>query len=327
MKKLGILIALFCICFAVMPVTANAKPKTVKIHSFSSGDKKVDKKIRSIIKKKIKPGMSTAEKIKTVHDYMVLTCKYDYTNYSNGTIPKVSYTPRGVLIKKKAVCQGYAETFQLFMDALGIPCKTVTGTANNGSGNGYQGHAWNMVKVNNKWYHVDVTWDDPVPDQKKYINYGYFLIPDSQMDNDHKWNRSSYPKCKSSSNKFIKLFGKVSKTMDSATDALYNGYQKDKNKTVTIIIPKKLYKSYKNKADFNFELMINVARRHCVSITAWNSSKPYAYGNYYIMRFTVTKAEAATQSICPHCEQYHNPYLDICPHCGKNQNTFPDPEE
>lgn len=240
----------------------------VMVYRANSGNSKVNKKVHAIIKKEIKANMSTAEKIKAVHDYMVLNCAYDYDNYLHGTIPGTSYSPSGVLLKKKAVCQGYAETFQLFMDALNIPCKIVTGTGNGG------GHAWNMVKVDGKWYHIDVTWDDPVPDEKGYVRYKYFLIPDSKMDDDHNWNKSVYKKCKSGSNKFINLFGTPCNNMDQAAEQVYKGYLKDKKK-VTLIISKKLY------TGTLFDITDRVAEKYNIELNGYSYSR-YPYGDYYI---------------------------------------------
>lgn len=116
-----------------------------------------------------------------VHDYMVLNCEYDYENYQNGTIPRVSYSAEGIFVYKTAVCDGYRKAFQLCMDILGIPCIGVTGTANGG------GHAWNAVQLDGEWYMVDVTWDDPVPDREGYVRYDYFNITDEVMKKDHKY--------------------------------------------------------------------------------------------------------------------------------------------
>ena len=66
------------------------------------------------------------------------------------------------------------------MDILGIPCETITGTA------GGIGHAWNAVMLDDEWYMVDVTWDDPVPDTPGQVLYGYFNITDEKMKQDHK---------------------------------------------------------------------------------------------------------------------------------------------
>ncbi len=118
------------------------------------------------------------EQEKAIHDYMVLNCEYDYGNYSNGTIPWDSYYPPGVFVNKKAVCNGYATSFKLCMDILGIECVMVVGTPE-------MNHAWNAVKLDNEWYMIDVTWDDPVPDEQGRLRYAYFNIPDAIMKINH----------------------------------------------------------------------------------------------------------------------------------------------
>lgn len=203
-------------------ITAKAGKKKYKCQVFCYQvdyyNAKVAKKAAKIIKNNVKASMSQAEMVKVIHDYMVLNCAYDYSNYLKGTIPWDSYSPVGCLLKKKAVCQGYAETFQLFMESMGFPCHVVRGTANGG------GHAWNCVRVDKKWYQIDVTWDDPVPDRPGKTRYAYFLIPDSKMDDDHVWTKSNYPRSKTNSDKFIYLFGDVSNTKEEAMQSLYEQY-------------------------------------------------------------------------------------------------------
>jgi transglutaminase/protease-like cytokinesis protein 3 len=112
--------------------------------------------------------------------------EYDYENYVNDTIPQDSYSPRGVLINKKAVCEGYVAAFKAFMDELNIPCRLVSGEAtSNGDFTGGINHAWNRVEVDGVWYQIDVTWDDPVPDQKGKVRYKYFLLSDEEMNRTH----------------------------------------------------------------------------------------------------------------------------------------------
>jgi len=50
-----------------------------------------------------------------------------------------------------------------------------------------------LVNIDSSWYHLDATWDDPVPDQKGRIRYTYFNVPDSIMQKDHSWNVLEYP--------------------------------------------------------------------------------------------------------------------------------------
>lgn len=129
--------------------------------------------------------MSTREKVKAVHDWLCIHVAYDYDNYLNGTIPRSSYSIAGPIYYGKSVCQGYADTFQAFMEVLGIESEVISGTATNSSGH-TGGHAWNKVKVDGTWYWIDVTWDDPTPDRPGIVyRYNYFLISEEQMNRNH----------------------------------------------------------------------------------------------------------------------------------------------
>ncbi len=119
---------------------------------------------------------SDLQKVKTVHDVLVRNTVYDDVNYRNGTLPKVSYTAYGALVRKTAVCQGYSLAFEMLMEEIGIPCVTVVSDELK--------HAWNMVQMDGEWYHVDVTRDDPIPDMKDYVTYEYFLLSDAKMQAD-----------------------------------------------------------------------------------------------------------------------------------------------
>ncbi len=136
-------------------------------------------RVNEIIGQIVTPGMDTLEKIKAVHDYLVKNIYYD-----------TSLNARGIyntLFNHIAVCTGYSETFKLFMDTLGIPCVLVTGY-----GNG-TGHEWNAIQLDGAWYHIDVTWDDPLyngsgssdyPDGEN-MQYTYFLVPTVVIKQDH----------------------------------------------------------------------------------------------------------------------------------------------
>ncbi len=139
----------------------------------------VMKQVKAIVSSIIRPGMDDHEKVKAIHDYVVKHVSYD-TSYK-------AYTAYEALANRSAVCQGYALlTYQLLKEA-GIENHFVTGT-----GDG-QAHAWNIVKIENKWYHLDTTFDDPVPDEQGRVTYSYFNLSDEQMARNHVWNRSDYP--------------------------------------------------------------------------------------------------------------------------------------
>ena len=138
---------------------------------------------RRVVASVIQPEMSEYEKEKAIHDYIVTTCEYDSGDLTGGTVPENAYTPYGVLIDKKAVCDGYSSTFKLFMDMLGIECVTVRGSA------GGEGHSWNLVKIAGEWYWIDVTWDDPVYLDGQMppagIRYDWFNVTDSVINKNH----------------------------------------------------------------------------------------------------------------------------------------------
>lgn len=121
--------------------------------------------------------------IKMVHDYLIDSVEYD-TTLSNPNI----YNIYGALVSKLSVCEGYAKAYKYLMDALGIPCVIVIGTGTNSSGQS-ENHAWNYVQINNIWYGVDTTWDDPVvigggrPTQT--ARYQYFLKGENTLNKDH----------------------------------------------------------------------------------------------------------------------------------------------
>lgn len=107
------------------------------------------------------------EKIKYFHDYLVQNCTYLSGEFSA--------SPYGSLVRKTAICQGYAHAFMLLCREAGIECVCVTGNADGP-------HMWNKVKINNDWYVIDVTWDDnDFSDFPEFISYDYFLTTDSDV--------------------------------------------------------------------------------------------------------------------------------------------------
>lgn len=139
----------------------------------------VMKQAKAIVSSITQVGMDDHEKVKAIHDYVVKHVSYD-TSYK-------AYTAYEALVHRSAVCQGYALlTYQLLKEA-GIENHFVVGT-----GDG-QPHAWNLVKIENKWYHLDTTFDDPVPDEQGRVTYSYFNLSDEQIARNHEWNRGEYP--------------------------------------------------------------------------------------------------------------------------------------
>ncbi|WP_284680425.1 stalk domain-containing protein [Aceticella autotrophica] len=150
----------------------------------------VNTKANEIISQIIKPDMTDLEKVKAIHDYIVKNTKYDFENSLKNTVPIESYTSYGVLINRVGVCQGYTAAFNLLAKMSGIDSIGVSGTSTNALSSGP--HSWNMIKVNGKIYYIDVTWDDPIPDQGDKVAYDYFNVTEQQIEKDHSWNKTKF---------------------------------------------------------------------------------------------------------------------------------------
>ena len=120
-------------------------------------------------------------KVKYVNDYVVSHTAYNLDSQAS------PYTPYSILFNGEGVCEGYALTTLLLLEAAGIEARYISGEVASGL------HAWNRVRVNNEWYHLDTTWNDPVPNQPGNGRDDYFLVSDATLRADHKWEPSHYP--------------------------------------------------------------------------------------------------------------------------------------
>jgi transglutaminase-like putative cysteine protease len=129
-----------------------------------------------IVAEEVTKNMTDVEKAKALNDYMGLHCDYDYT-YSK-------YTPYDILVTGQGVCEAYAEAYHLLLTKAGIKDYVVHGSAGTDT---LEAHAWNIVKLGKDYYHVDTTWNK--------TGYGYFLLSDKTISEDHVWDSSRYPAC------------------------------------------------------------------------------------------------------------------------------------
>jgi len=119
-------------------------------------------------------GKSDFDKSRILYERLVNANSYNYGEHHQ--------TAYGALIEGMSVCAGYGRAYQMLLQAVGIPCLYVTGTANNGYGVG--GHAWNLVKLDGEWYYADVTWDDH--DSLYFgLDYTYFNVTYAEISTDH----------------------------------------------------------------------------------------------------------------------------------------------
>ncbi len=138
--------------------------------------------------------MNDFEKALYVHDYIILNCEYDLDLLNlikaegtlDGEVYSERYTEYSVLVNGTGICGSYALAYRAVMNACGVECLYLSSKAMN--------HAWNMIKLDGKWYHVDCCWDDPTPDRYGEARRTYFLRTDDEIMelNHYSWTPNEY---------------------------------------------------------------------------------------------------------------------------------------
>ena len=164
------------------------------------------------------------KKVVAAHDYIIRNCIYNVEGIDDDTLTDDDFSPYGVLVKGEAVCEGYAKTFQMLMDIADIDCITVTGTV----GDEEIPHAWNMVKLDDAWYHVDVTYDDPNPETKE-IMYLYLNVTDEVIEKDHRWNKNTTPEALATTYDYLKINKTAYSTKDEIVEVIKESNKIEKN--------------------------------------------------------------------------------------------------
>ena len=126
---------------------------------------------------------NTYKKLQQMHDWLVDNVEYEQS--LTGSNIRNIY---GAFEEKQVVCEGYAKAYKYLLDKAGIENIIVVGYGTNSKGS-TEDHAWNYVKLNGKWYAVDVTWDDPIivgggklSDKNRY---NYFLKGSNNFNGTH----------------------------------------------------------------------------------------------------------------------------------------------
>ena len=128
------------------------------------------------------PTGSDYEKELYLHDALIKKVTYTYSKLEEQN----GYT---TLVEGKGVCAGYAFALQYLLMRAGIQSYYVVGYAG-------ESHAWNLVKIDGKWYYVDATWDDPLTGSGSDSAYSpfhtYFNLSAEMMAEDHTLSGQPY---------------------------------------------------------------------------------------------------------------------------------------
>lgn len=189
--------------------------------------KKLDDTASRIISEFINDHQSEYDKVRSLHDYLKSNLEYD-TVAANSHRPNErniaeAHNIIGALIKSKCVCEGFAKAFKFLCDKIGLECWVVSGKGSSSIGAGP--HAWNIVRINGYYHHVDVTWDNQYSDSSAIPNYGYMNLSDEEIAKDHTWNRKNYPQCPSSPYNYFRVNNALVDSKAQLESMLYNSFQ------------------------------------------------------------------------------------------------------
>ncbi|MDF2946383.1 MAG: transglutaminase [Bacillales bacterium] len=170
--------------YNVNTISYNDSPKVVvtikfKYKTTQTQYQQVDMAVTQVLQSIIKPNMSVDDKITEINDFIVRNVSYDTTLQKRSDYD-------ALFGEKSAVCEGYALLVQIMLTKAGIPSHIVTGVAKTP-------HAWNIVKFSDGWYHLDATWNDPVPDQGNKVSHMYLKrTSDSLRKEGRTWEMNRF---------------------------------------------------------------------------------------------------------------------------------------
>ena len=236
------------------------------------------KKVCSKILSKV-TGKTEFERELSLHDVLVKNVLYD--DIAKTDILKYharSNTILGVLFYKTAVCEGIAKTFKLLLNALNIKCIIVKGKAFDDSISDSEQdnfHAWNIVKIDGKAYHVDLTWNINLSN-KNMICHTYFNLTDNDISADH-LSLGSYPSCDTEDNNYFYKNSLVVRSKSDLCQIVENAIRTGKN-SVEFRIAKNLPIAKSSMTSFVSDCIKNVTNsQQAYSLCSFEPSDQNVY--------------------------------------------------
>ena len=162
---------------------------TLKIdHIYSDSDiKLIEAKVKEIKNEIWQDNMTEEDKIKAAHNYIINNSKYDSDRSDNNIVKYKSDTAYGTLLEGYSLCGGYTDAMELFLEDMHLKNYKISS----------ENHVWNAVYLNGNWFHLDLTWDDPITtDGSDILEYNFFLITTSELDaleaEQHNYDKNVY---------------------------------------------------------------------------------------------------------------------------------------
>ena len=136
-------------------------------------EREMTNKVNAVLSQLSLSGKTDYQKIKAIYDYLCSHVTYDNAHASDGSYT-LKYTGYAALVQKTAVCQGYSVAFYRLCLEAGINARVIDSKS--------MLHAWNIVRIGGKYYHLDATWD------AGRTSYLYFLRGNTWWLQNHKQN-------------------------------------------------------------------------------------------------------------------------------------------
>ena len=143
----------------------------------------INNKVDEIISKNINNKMTHRQKIETIHNYIINHSKYATETFRKNN-NKTYNKSNDLLFEGYGICSAYADTMSIFLHKFGIENYRIASDA----------HIWNLVYMNKKWYHLDLTWDDPITQDGSDKLDKLFLLITTKRLNELKVEKHDYNK-------------------------------------------------------------------------------------------------------------------------------------
>ena len=151
----------------------------------------VEREVERLSSELIVAGDTDINNIRRIHDYIIDHSVYDSNRSDYNDTTYRSDIAYGPLLQGYGICGGYTDAMELFLEELDIESYKISS----------EQHVWNAIYLDGEWYHLDLTWDDPVTSTgENLIEHNFFLIDTPTLleleQTEHNFNQDIYPELK-----------------------------------------------------------------------------------------------------------------------------------
>lgn len=217
-------------------------------------------------------GSGAYNRLRLIHEYIQSSCTYDRSTAGSSSGNPLSHIAYGALVNKTAVCDGIASAVSLLANRLGVECAVISGMATLPGNASDEHHAWNIVKLGDKHYHLDTTWDLNFYETLQQYSYEYFCVDDRNFTANHKWDKKNVPACNSMDMSYYvrnAMYATSAEKIEEILTAQLSG----KKKTVRVRVSRDVILQ-DDSTEYFREVLLSAMRRAHKSGTftySWNS--------------------------------------------------------